>query len=49
MNAEGRLSHYRSVVTTPGFSRAVAGVITELRLAESRWTLLAPVRPISSR
>ena len=33
MNAEGRLSHYRSVVTTPGFPRAVAGVITELRLA----------------
>ena len=33
MNAEGRLSHYRSVVTTPGFPRAIAGVITELRLA----------------
>ncbi len=33
MNAEGRLTHYRSVVTTPGFPRAVAGVITELRLA----------------
>ena len=33
MNAEGRLSHYRSVVTTPGFPSAVAGVITELRLA----------------
>src|SRR5580704_19688886 len=33
MNAEGRLSHYRSVVTTPGFPRAIAGVISELRLA----------------
>jgi ATP-dependent helicase/nuclease subunit B len=33
MNAEGRLSHYRSVATTPGFPRAVAGVIMELRLA----------------
>ena len=34
MNAEGRLTHYRSVVTTPGFPRAVAGLITELRLAK---------------
>ena len=33
MNAEGRLSHYRSVATTPGFPRAIAGVIVELRLA----------------
>jgi hypothetical protein len=33
MNAEGRLSRYRSVATTPGFPRAVAGVIVELRLA----------------
>ena len=33
MNAEGRLSHYQSVATTPGFPRAVAGVIAELRLA----------------
>ena len=33
MNTEGRLGHYRSVATTPGFPRAVAGVITELRLA----------------
>jgi ATP-dependent helicase/nuclease subunit B len=33
MNTEGRLSHYQSVATTPGFPRAVAGVITELRLA----------------
>ena len=33
MNVEGRLSHYRSVATTPGFPRAVAGVIAELRLA----------------
>jgi ATP-dependent helicase/nuclease subunit B len=33
MNAEGRLSRYRSVATTPGFPRAVAGVIAERRLA----------------
>jgi ATP-dependent helicase/nuclease subunit B len=33
MNAEGRLSRYRSVAPTPGFPRAVAGVIVELRLA----------------
>ena len=33
MNAEGRLSHYQSVAATPGFPRAVAGVIAELRLA----------------
>jgi ATP-dependent helicase/nuclease subunit B len=33
MNTEGRLRRYQSVVTTPGFTRAVAGVITELRLA----------------
>ena len=32
MNAEGRLSHYQSVAATPGFPRAVAGVIAELRL-----------------
>jgi ATP-dependent helicase/nuclease subunit B len=34
MNVEGRLNHYRSVVTTPGFPRAIAGVIAELRLAK---------------
>jgi hypothetical protein len=33
MNAEGRLSHYQSVAATPGFPRAVASVIAELRLA----------------
>jgi ATP-dependent helicase/nuclease subunit B len=33
MNAEGRLKHYQSVAMTPGFPRAVAGVIAELRLA----------------
>src|ERR1700722_3453440 len=32
MNAEGRLSHYQSVAATPGFPRAVANVIAELRL-----------------
>jgi ATP-dependent helicase/nuclease subunit B len=33
MNTEGRLRHYQSVVTSPGFPRAVAGVVAELRLA----------------
>ena len=34
MNADGRLSHYRSVLGTPGFPRAVARVISELRLGQ---------------
>jgi ATP-dependent helicase/nuclease subunit B len=33
LNIEGRLRHYQSVVTSPGFPRAVAGVVAELRLA----------------
>jgi ATP-dependent helicase/nuclease subunit B len=33
INAEGKLSHYQSVQATPGFPRAVASVIAELRLA----------------
>jgi hypothetical protein len=33
MNAESRLVHYQSIATTPGFPRAVARVISELRLA----------------
>jgi ATP-dependent helicase/nuclease subunit B len=42
MNAEGRLSRYQSVAAAPGFPRAVAGVIAELRLARvlagsNRW------------
>jgi hypothetical protein len=34
MNAEGRLGHYQSVLGTPGFPRAVASVIAELRLGQ---------------
>ena len=34
MDAEGRLSHYQSVLGAPGFPRAVASVIAELRLAQ---------------
>jgi hypothetical protein len=34
MSAEGRLSHYQSVLATPGFPRAVASVIAELRLGQ---------------
>ena len=33
MNAEGRLGHYQPISGTPGFPRAVARVISELRLA----------------
>ena len=33
LKAEGGLSRYRAVTATPGFPRAVAGVIAELRLA----------------
>jgi hypothetical protein len=32
MNAEGRLGHCQSVLVTPGFPRAIARVIAELRL-----------------
>jgi RecB family exonuclease len=33
MNAEDRLGHYQPIASTPGFPRAVARVISELRLA----------------
>lgn len=33
LKVEGRLGRYQSVATTPGFPRAIAGVILELRLA----------------
>jgi hypothetical protein len=33
MSAEGRLGHYQSIAATPGFPRAVARVISEVRLA----------------
>ena len=45
MNAEGRLSHYQSVAATPGFPRAVAGVIAELRLARVRPEAIARSAP----
>ena len=45
MNAEGRLSLYRSVVTTPGFPRAVAGVTTELRLARISLDVIGACAP----
>ena len=34
LNADGRLSHYRSVLGAPGLPRAVARVISELRLGQ---------------
>ena len=45
MNAEGRLSHYQSVAATPGFPRAVAGVIAELRLERVRQEAIAGSAP----
>jgi hypothetical protein len=45
MNAEGRLSHYESVQGTPGFPRAVASVIAELRLAQIPPNALADSAP----
>jgi hypothetical protein len=33
LKAEGRLGRYNAVAATPGFPRAIAGVMTELRLA----------------
>jgi ATP-dependent helicase/nuclease subunit B len=45
MNAEGRLRHYQSVVMTPGFPRAVAGVIAELRLARISRDAIAACAP----
>ena len=45
MNTEGRLRHYQSVVTSPEFPRAVAGVVAELRLARIGWTLLRACAP----
>jgi ATP-dependent helicase/nuclease subunit B len=45
MNAEGRLRHYQSVAMTPGFPRAVAGVIAELRLARISRDAIAGCAP----
>jgi len=45
MNAEGKLSRYQSVAATPGFPRAVAGVIAELRLARVPLEAIAGFAP----
>src|SRR5207245_1311854 len=45
MNAEGRLSHYQSVLGAPGFPRAIASVIAELRLAQIPPNALADSAP----
>jgi hypothetical protein len=45
MNQEGRLSHYQSVSGTPGFPRAVASVIAELRLARTQLGVIAGSAP----
>ena len=49
LNEEGRLARYHAVAAAPGFPRAVAGVITELRLGRSRPTLSLAAYPISYR
>ena len=45
MNAGGRLSHYRSVLGAPGFPRAVARVISELRLGQISPNAIAESAP----
>ena len=45
MKAEGGLGHYQSVADTPGFPRAVAGVIAELRLARLPPDAISKVAP----
>jgi hypothetical protein len=59
MRAEGALSQYDAVADTPGFPRAIAGVITELRMAKfpltrrptnsSRNAFLVPVQNTVTR
>jgi ATP-dependent helicase/nuclease subunit B len=45
LKAEGGLSRYHAVAATPGFPRAVAGVIAELRLAKSPPDAIGSVTP----
>ena len=43
LKAEGGLKHYEAVADAPGFPRAIAGVIAELRSARVRTDALASV------
>src|SRR6202047_2264576 len=45
LNEEGRLGRYHAVAAAPGFPRALAGVITELRLARSPPDAIAGLVP----
>jgi RecB family exonuclease len=45
LKAEGKLGRYHAVASTPGFARAVAGVISELRLARLSKDAVAGVAP----
>ena len=45
LNAEGTLSHYQSVLGAPGFPRAVASVIAELRLGQIPLNAIANSAP----
>jgi RecB family exonuclease len=45
LKAEGKLGHYNAVASTPGFPRAVAAVVSELRLARLSRGVVARVTP----
>src|SRR5207244_1982326 len=45
LKEEGRLGRYHAVAATPGFPRAVAGVIAELRLARVPSDVVGNVAP----
>src|SRR3984893_277190 len=45
LNEEGRLGRYHAVAAAPGFPRALAGAITELRLARSQPDAIAGLVP----
>jgi ATP-dependent helicase/nuclease subunit B len=45
LKTEGRLKHYEAVADAPGFPRAIAGVIAELRSARVRRDAVASVAP----
>ena len=45
LRAGGGLSHYQAVANTPGFPRAIAGVIAELRMAKLPAAAVGSVAP----
>jgi hypothetical protein len=46
LKADGRLKQYENVADTPGFSRAITGVIAELRSAQVRSDGVTGVAPV---